>query len=65
MSDINEVITHSINRAFNAGVETGIIKEQNRILEIAHKITFENWKGHDLISLQDLIEEVKGENPGR
>ena len=58
MSQINEVITESMNRAFNAGRETGILLERNRILEIAQKITFENWKGHDLISLQDLEEYV-------
>ena len=58
MSQINEVITESMNRAFNAGRETGILLERNRILEIAQKITFENWKGHDLISLQDLEEHV-------
>ena len=58
MSDINEIITESMNRAFNAGRETGILLERNRILEIAQKITFENWKGHDLISLQDLEEYV-------
>ena len=58
MSDINEIITESMNRAFNAGRETGILLERNRILEIAQKITFENWKGHDLISLQDLLEYV-------
>lgn len=58
MSDINEIITESMNRAFNAGRETGILLERNRILGIAHKITFENWKGHDLISLQDLLEYI-------
>lgn len=58
MSDINEIITESMNRAFNAGRETGILLERNRILEIAQKITFENWKGHDLISLQDLEEYI-------
>ena len=58
MSEINEIITESMNRAFNAGRETGILLERNRILEIAQKITFENWKGHDLISLQDLEEYI-------
>ena len=58
MSDINEIITESMNRAFNAGRETGILLERNRILEIAQKIAFENWKGHDLISLQDLEEYI-------
>lgn len=58
MSDINEIITESMNRAFNAGVQTGKLTERNRILQIAQKITFENWKGHDLISLQDLEEYV-------
>ena len=58
MSDIIEIITESMNRAFNAGRETGILLERNRILEIAQKITFENWKGHDLISLQDLEEYI-------
>ena len=58
MSDINEIITESMNRAFNAGKEAGAALERNRILGIAHRITFENWKGHDLISLQDLLEYV-------
>lgn len=58
MSEINEIITESMNRAFNAGKEAGQALERNRILGIAHKITFENWKGHDLISLQDLLEYV-------
>lgn len=58
MSDINEIITESMNRAFNAGKETGILLERNRIMTLAQKISFENWKGHDLISLQDLEEYV-------
>lgn len=58
MSDINEIITESMNRAFNAGKKAGELTERNRILTIAQKISFENWKGHDLISLQDLEEYV-------
>ena len=58
MSDINEIITESMNRAFNAGKKSGELTERNRILTIAQKISFENWKGHDLISLQDLEEYV-------
>lgn len=58
MSEINEIITESMNRAFNAGVETGKVQERNRILSIAQNISFENWKGHDLISLQDLEDYV-------
>jgi hypothetical protein len=61
VSDINYLIaTNGIN-AFNNGYQAGILAERNRILEIAHKITFENWKGHDLISLQDLVEYVNDE----
>lgn len=60
-TDLQDVIVESSIRAFNAGVRAGVEQERNRILEIAQKITFENWKGHDLISLQDLEEYVNGQ----
>jgi hypothetical protein len=61
VSDINYLIaTNGIN-AFNNGYQAGILAERNRILEIAQKIAFDNWKGHDLISLQDLEEHVTDE----
>jgi hypothetical protein len=53
-------VSNGIN-AWNNGYRDGIIAERNRILEIAQKIAFDNWKGHDLISLQDLEEHVTDE----
>lgn len=58
MSNIQDLMVESAIEAFNNGLQEGKLAERNRILEIAHKITFENWKGHDLISLQDLVEYV-------
>ncbi len=58
MSDLQDLIVSNGINAWNNGYKDGILAERNRILEIAHKITFENWKGHDLISLQDLVEYV-------
>jgi hypothetical protein len=58
MSDLQDLIVSNGINAWNNGYRDGIVAERNRILEIAHKITFENWKGHDLISLQDLVEYV-------
>ncbi len=61
MSDINDLIATACINAFNNGVRAGEDRERNRILTIAHEITFENWKGHDLLSLQDLTEHVTDE----
>lgn len=61
MSDLQDLIVSNGINAWNNGYKDGILAERNRILEIAHKITFENWKGHDLISLQDLVEYVNDE----
>jgi hypothetical protein len=58
VSDLQDLIVSNGINAWNNGYKDGILAERNRILEIAHKITFENWKGHDLISLQDLLEYV-------
>jgi hypothetical protein len=51
-------MVESAIEAFNNGLQEGKLAERNRILAIAQKISFENWKGHDLLSLQDLVEYV-------
>ena len=61
MSDLQDLIVSNGINAWNNGYRDGIIAERNRILEIAQKIAFDNWKGHDLISLQDLEEHVTNE----
>lgn len=62
MSDIQDLMVESAIEAFNNGLREGKLAERNRILAIAQKITFDNWKGHDLISLQDLEEYVTDEH---
>ncbi len=61
MSNIQDLMVASAIEAFNNGLQEGKLAERNRILTIAQKISFENWKGHDLISLQDLEEHVTDE----
>ena len=58
MSDINEIITESMNRAFNAGKKSGELIERDRILKIAKSIANHDWKEFDMLAYQDLEELV-------
>ena len=58
MSDINEIITQSMNRAFNAGKMSGQLLERHRILEIAKSVAHLEHNDHEWLALSDLEEYV-------
>ena len=61
MSDINQTITESIDRAFNAGKELGKLTERQRILELAKSIAHHEHLDMEWLAYNDLEEMANEE----
>ena len=58
MSDLNELIATTSVKAFNQGFDFGARTERDRIFRAAEFVSFEDSHGKNLLSLEDLQEEL-------
>jgi hypothetical protein len=68
MSDLQDVIVSSSIRAFNAGLATGIIQEQERIINLLENPYFHNIQSPEIhidCEMCKTITLIKGDDNGK